>query len=211
MTIQETTVKLTRLALLATIVLAAAPALASTIEVNYTGTVSYALGTTANSGYTDGQSISGEFFLDSVTGIVSGSTLGSFSAPANNGVSSPSSLSPTDAIYVQGAFASGGAPSNNSITVDFSALTSFSGSDPAAFLLQSPTALAQQIDFTGAASSFPSTATFYLATAGGTNITDLSAYLSGVTAAVVPLPNSLWLLMSAAAGLAALRRPRGAT
>lgn len=198
------------LAVAAAAVMSAAPALASTIGVNFTGTVSFAEGTTSNSGYTDGQSISGQFFLNSVTGIVSGSALGIYSAPANNGVSSPSSLSSTDAIYVQGAFASGGAPSNDSITVDFSALNSFSGSDPAAFLLQSPAALAQQIDFTGAASQFPSTATFYMATASGTTITDVTAYLTGVTAQVVPLPSSLWLLLTGGASIFVLAHRRRA-
>ncbi len=155
---------------------------ASPIQVNVTGTVSIAaLGTTANSGYTEGQAISGQFTIDSVTGIVTNATLGTYSAAADDGDSQISSSSSTnDMIFTQGAFDSGGASSNDSITVDFSTLTSFSGT-PVNFLLQSPSALAQQIDFTGAGSSFPSTATFYSAPANGTGITAVRAYLNSVT------------------------------
>jgi hypothetical protein len=77
-------------------------------------------------------------------------------------------------------------------------------------LLQSPAALAQQIDFTGAASQFPSTATFYMATASGTTITDVTAYLTGVTAQVVPLPSSLWLLLTGGASIFVLAHRRRA-
>jgi hypothetical protein len=159
------------------------PVCASPIQVNFSGTVSIAaLGTTANSGYTEGQSISGQFFIDSVTGLVSGATLGSFSAGADNGDSEVSAFSSTnDLIFSQGAFDSGGAPSNDSVTVDLSTLTSFTATSPVTFLLQSQTALAQQIDFTGANSSFPSTATFYSAPANGSGITAVRAYLTGIT------------------------------
>lgn len=157
-------------------------AAASPIQVNVTGTVSVAaLGTTANSGYTEGQTISGQFVIDSVTGNVSGATLGNFSAAADSGDSQIAALSSTnDFIFTQGAYDSGGASSNDSITIDFSTLTSFSGT-PVNFLLQPAATLAQQIDFTGANSSFPSTATFYSAAANGTGITAVRAYLTSVT------------------------------
>jgi hypothetical protein len=159
-----------------------ASATAAPILVNFTGTVSVAaLGTTANSGYTEGQSITGQFTIDSVTGIVSGATLGAFSAAVDAGDSQISALSSTnDMIFTQGAYDSGGATTNDSINVDFSTLTSFSGT-PVNFLLQSPATLAQQIDFTGANSSFPSTATFYSAPANGTGITAVRAYLTSIT------------------------------
>jgi hypothetical protein len=157
-------------------------ALASPIQVNVAGTVSVAaLGTTANSGYSEGQPISGQFIIDSVTGIVSGATLGSFSAATDSGDSQIAALSSTnDMIFSQGAFDSGGASTNDSITIDFSTLTSFSGT-PVNFLLQPAATLAQQIDFTGASSSFPSTATFYSGAANGSGITAVRAYLTSLT------------------------------
>jgi hypothetical protein len=157
-------------------------AAASPIQVNVTGTVSVAgLGTTANSGYTEGQAISGQFVIDSVTGNVSGATLGNFSAAADSGDSQIAALSSTnDFIFTQGAYDSGGASTNDSITIDFSTLTSFSGT-PVNFLLQPAATLAQQIDFTGANSSFPSTATFYSAAANGSGITAVRAYLTSIT------------------------------
>jgi hypothetical protein len=155
---------------------------ASPIQVYVTGTVSVAaLGTTANSGYTEGQSITGQFVIDSVTGGVSGASLGTLSAAADSGDSQIAALSSTnDFIFSQGAFDSGGASSNDSITFDFSTLTSFSGT-PVNFLLQPAATLAQQIDFTGANSSFPSTATFYSAAANGSGITAVRAYLTSIT------------------------------
>lgn len=195
-------------AALAASLLTSVTALASTIEVNYTGTVSYTAGTTANSGYADGASISGQFFINSATGVVSGSTLGTYAAPADIGVSSPSSLSSTDAIYIQGEYYSAGAPLNETISVDFSALTSYTGSDPAAFLLQSPATLASLIDFNGAGDPFASTATFYKADGAGNNVTDVTAYLTGLTAEVVPLPSAVWLMLSGGASLLAFARRR---
>jgi len=157
-------------------------AAASPVQVNVTGTVSVAtLGTTANSGYTDGQTISGQFVIDSVTGNVSGATLGSFSAAADSGDSQIAALSSTnDFIFTQGAYDSGGASTNDSVTFDFSTLSSFSGT-PVNFLLQPAATLSQQIDFTGANSSFPSTATFYSGAANGSGITAVRAYLTSIT------------------------------
>jgi hypothetical protein len=158
------------------------PASASPIQVYVTGTVSVAaLGTTANSGYTEGQAISGQFVIDSVTGNVSAATLGTFSAASDSGDSQIAALSSTnDFIFSQGAYDSGGASTNDSITIDFSTLTSFSGT-PVNFLLQPAATLAQQIDFTGASSSFPSTATFYSAPANGSGIMAVRAYLTAIT------------------------------
>jgi len=63
------------------------------------------------------------------------------------------SVSSTDALFQQGLWIGAADASNTSISVDFSALNSFSASDPIAFL-ESTAALAG-IDFTGAASFFP--------------------------------------------------------
>lgn len=195
---------------------ASASARAETIDVTFTGIVSAALGTTSNSGYTDGQTISGNFYLDSETQSVTGATLGSFLAPATDlsqGSSNPTpaSLSSTDAIFTQGIHADGsGSGRNTSITVDFSALGSFTGSDPYAFLKQDPATLASLIDFTGSASAFPSTVTYYDGDAAATNFTNLSAYINGISVSVVPLPAAGWLLGSGMIGLLALGRRRQA-
>ncbi len=155
---------------------------ASPIQVNVTGTVSVTgLGSTTNAGYIDGQTIGGQFVIDSVTGLVSGATLGTFSAAADSGDSQIAALSSTnDFIFTQGAYDSGGASTNDSVTFDFSTLSSFSGT-PVNFLLQPAATLSQQIDFTGANSSFPSTATFYSGAANGSGITAVRAYLTSIT------------------------------
>jgi len=206
------TMKLTALAACLSTALAAVPALADTIDVTYTATVSDALGTSSNSGYADGATITGGFLIDSVTDAVTGSYLGTLFPPpssANINASNPAaSLSSTDAIYKQGLFISGGDAVNNSISVDFSALNSFTGSDPVAFLLQTPAALAAQIDFTGAASSFPSTVTYYQGDAQGNNITQVDAYLDSVSVSAVPLPAGVWLMLSGVGGLFAFARRR---
>jgi hypothetical protein len=165
------------------LILAAAAASASPIQVNFAGTVSIAgLGTTANAGYADGQSVTGQFFIDSVTGVVSGATLGSFSASADNGDAQISVFSSTnDVIFSQGAFNSGGAASNSSITLDLSTLKAPTTSTAVGFLLQSPSALAQQVDFTGSGSSFPSMATYYNGAGNGSGITAVRAYLTSLT------------------------------
>jgi hypothetical protein len=185
--------------------LIAGPALASTLDVTYTGTVSAALGTTASSGYADGQTITGQFFIDTTTLVVSGSTLDVLSAPA---VAGTANLSSTDAIFTQAQYASAGAASNLSISVDLSALSGFSGSDPIAFLSQSPATLAQLIDFTGAASAFPSTVTYYQGNADGTGVVAIDAYLTGLSVTAVPLPPAAWLLLSGFGTLVVVSRRR---
>jgi len=203
-------VKLTTLAVVVSAALTTLPTLASTLDVTYTATVSDALGTSANSGYADGTMITGGFFVNTVTDAVTGSYLGAYTAPVSTptGNSVQASLSSTDAIYKQGLFAAGGDPLNESITVDFSALNSFTGSDPVAFLMQDSTALAAQIDFTGAASAFPSTVIYYQGDASGNNVTEVDAYLDGVTVAPVPLPTTAWFMLTGAGGLFAFARRR---
>jgi hypothetical protein len=202
--------KLTTIAAFVSATLATLPSFASTLDVTYTAMVSDALGTSPNSGYLDGAVITGGFFIDTVTDAVTGSYLGALTVPASTpaGNPVPATLSSTDAIYKQGLFASGGDVSNNSITVDFSALNSFTGTDPVAFLLQSPSALASQIDFTGAASPFPSTVTFYDGDTSGNNITQVNAYLDSVSVTPVPLPAAAWFMLTGAGGLFAFSRRR---
>ena len=185
--------------------LLAGTSFASVLDVTYTGTVSSALGTTANSGYTDGQVITGQFFIDTTTDVVSGSSLGVFAAPATAGTAS---LSASDAIFTQAQYASAGAATNQSISVDLSALSSFTGTDPGAFLSQDPATLASLIDFTGAASAFPSTVMYYQGNADGTGITAVDAFLTNLTVTAVPLPAPVWLMLSGLAGLAVVARRR---
>jgi hypothetical protein len=205
---RETTVSLRNTCLALVAVAATAPASAEMLDVSFTGTVSNDFGTTANSGYADGDSITGSFLYNTVTDTVTGATLGSFVAPASSGANSATTpnLSSTDATFVQGLFASAGDPVNQSIHIDFSALTNFTGSDLGAFLLQP--SLAQQIDFTGAASIAPSFATYVSATATGDNITSVGAYLNSVSVSPVPLPAAFWLFGSAAAALFSAARRR---
>ncbi len=206
--------KLTILALAAAAILSAAPASADSIEVNYTATVANALGTN-NSIYANGATISGQFFIDETTETVTSSTLGIYSAP-NSGpyaTSANTGNDGSDAIYALGTYASAGAPSNSSITVDFSALTGYSVTDPVQFLMQfNGGSLASQVDFSGATaapSPFPSTVTLLNADAGGNaNGPNLTAYLDSATETVVPLPGALWLMLSGAGSLFVVARRR---
>jgi hypothetical protein len=207
---EEIFMKLTRIAAFVTAALATLPTFASTLDVTYTATVSDALGTSTNSGYADGAVITGGFLINSVTDAVTGSYLGTLTVPPSTATGNPvqASLSSTDAIYTQGLFASGGDPSNNSITVDFSALNSFTGSDPVAFLQQGAATLAAQIDFTGAASAFPSTITYYSGDASGNNITQVDGYLDSVSVTPVPLPATPWFMLTGVSCLSAFARRR---
>ncbi len=200
-------------ATLASAVLATTPLMAAEVELTYTGIVSYAGGTTANSGYTDGATISGQLFVNTVTDGVTGATLGSFAAP-NGLVAGSANLSSTDAIFQQGAYVGNGDALNNSVSVDLSSATgSYTISDLATFLLQGNGTLNSQIDFTAGAAGqnayplyeagdgFGSSATFLKANGDGTNQTQVAAYLESVTATAVPLPAGAWLMISGTGGL----------
>lgn len=205
--------KLTKLLLLITAVTTTGPAFASTLLVSFTGSVTndsgVGSGTTANSGYTVGELISGSFLIDTTTDVVSGAKLGIYAAPTTT-AGNPlgvASISATDAIFQQGLWSSAGDASNTSITVDFSAANTFNVTDPIAFL-QSPAALAES-DFSGAASFAPSYVRYSSADASGNNQLAVTAYLEGATVTPVPLPGALWLFGSgAAAFLGAARRRR---
>ncbi len=195
---------------------AASAAHAEVIDVTYTGTIYFAESASAdpttlqNFANASGETITGSFTFDTVSDVVSNamlgnSTLGLYGVPA---VAGSANLSSTDAIYVQGTNAGVNGPRNTSISVDLSALTSFAGTDPGAFLLQGTSALAQQVDFTGASSAFPSTVIYYDGASDGSDITQIDAYLTDATVSVVPLPGALWLFGSGLAGLAALGRRR---
>lgn len=215
--------KVTTLAIIAVAAVASGPTMATEIELTYTGIVSYAGGTTANSGYTDGSSISGELFLNTATALVSGSALGSYAAP-NGLVAGSANLSSTDAIFQQGEYYGNGDPLNDSISVDLSAAGSgYSISDIGAFLSQANATLNSQIDFTAggagqnllplylAGDGFASSVTFLQADADGSNATSIVAYLESVTATPVPLPATAWLMLAGAGGLLGFSRRRHAS
>jgi hypothetical protein len=217
--------KITTSAIIAAVAAAVASgtAMATQIELTYTGIVSYAGGSTANSGYTDGSTISGQLLFDTATDVVTGATLGVFAAP-NGLVAGSANLNSTDAIFQQGQYATNGDPRNNSITVDLSAAgTGYSVTSLGTLLTQNNAMLYSEIDFTAgtlgqylnaqysAGDGFGSTATFLEANADGTNQTEVVAYLESVTAgAPVPLPASGWLLVAGAGGLLGFSRRRKA-
>ena len=208
------------LAILAAAAFAVGPVMAAEIELTYTGIVSYAGGTTSNSGYADGSTISGQLFVNAVTDVATGATLGSFTAP-NGLVAVSANLSSTDAIFQQGQYVGNGDPLNNSISVDLSAAGSgYSIADLGTLLSQNNATLNSQIDFTASASGqylvplyaagdgFGSSVTFLSANGDGSNKTGVVAYLESVTATPVPLPASAWLMFAGAGSLLGFFRRR---
>lgn len=182
---------------------------ADTLAVTFTGTVDYAsLQTTSNAGYGDGGAISGGFTFDTVSGVLSNLTLGTYSAPDGSVAGSALFSGNTDVIGQQGNYVTNGDARNTSISFDLSALgNGFTSTTIEDLLLNG----GSQIDFTGAASAgFPSTVTYYDGASDGTGITRVGAYLTGLSATVVPLPASGWLAGSAALGLVAVARRRRA-
>jgi hypothetical protein len=221
---EENTVKSSTLALVAAIAFASGPVMANEIELTYTGIVSYAGGTTANSGYADGSAISGSLFVDTNTDVVTGATLGTFTAP--NGVV-PGSVaftpSGSDVIFQQGQYVSNGDPLNNSVSVDLSSASGlYPITDIGALLSQDNATLNSQIDFTAGApgqylnelylagDGYGSAVTLLSAAGSATNQTEVVAYLESVTATPVPLPASAWLMFAGAAGLLGFARRRTA-
>jgi hypothetical protein len=204
--------KLSKFFIIAAAVTVTGPAFASTLQVSFTGSVTndigVGVGTTGNSGYTVGELISGSFLIDTTTDIVSGAKLGIYAAPSTD-AGNPlgvGSISANDAIFQQGLYIGAGDASNTSFSIDFSALSSFTATDPIDFL-QSPAALAQS-DFTGAASSFPSFVRYSSSDISGNNLVAVSAYVDSASVTPVPLPAALWLFGSGAALLGAARRSK---
>ncbi len=215
-------VKASTLAILAAGALAGGPVMASEIELSYTGIVSYAGGTTANSGYADGSAISGQLFVDTVTDVVTGATLGVYTAP-NGVVPGSAAVTPdsSEAIFQQGQYVTNGDPVNQSISLLLSSLTgTFPTTDIGTLVSQDNGTLNSQIDFSAggagqnllplgqAGDGFGSAVTFLSANGDGSNQTELTAYLENVTATPVPLPASAWLLLAGGGGLLGFSRRR---
>ncbi len=184
--------------------LAATPAQAAFLDVHFTATVggdqpttfyTTAGVTTANSGYVDGQSISGEFIYDTVALNFRSFNLGSFSAPLNNPVAGETPAKDT-AIYRSGPVGNGIDVANN-IQLTLSALTNFTAGD-AASLLTSPT-LSSELDLANS--------TAYLTNNTGAQPVVIAAVLDSLSVAV-PEPAGFGLFGLALAGLIAVRRRR---
>lgn len=182
--------------------LAAAPAHASFLEVTFTGTV------TSNQGnsFTAGQTINGSFGYETSNGTIANFQVAGVSAqpPFNTIVQvAPAVLNPFSAIYeAQTSPVQQGGNQNQTFNLDLEALNTFPTMDPAA-ILTLPNLLSV-LDLNSADIAY-SNFGFYTATAAGTNVSAVSAALTGL-AVGVPEPASLLLLAVPLVGSALLRR-----
>lgn len=195
--------------LLAAVAFASVPAMADTIiDQRYIATVSFADGTTANTGLTDGQMVLGEFMLDVTTNTILSASLAGFNAPTTASAQSTSALTPGlgSAVYALGTYASSNpGVLNDSVTVTLNALNIQNGGFIPAFAAGSTpgSVLNYQlgnVDTSGASNGTGSTAVFLMQDANG-NTTEVYAYIS-----LIPEPASMALFGAALAGLAGIRR-----
>lgn len=189
---------------LAACTLSAAPASAYVIAVNYQATVSFAQGTTANTGLTNGQTVSGMFTFETETSRVLSSMLAGFSAPATG--DSTASVTPdrTTGVFRLGTNAILPGQPNESVTVGLYALSTFGGTN-ATSLLTDP-ALPGQVDLSG--DPFGSTANYLRSDAGAANPTAVYASIQSLRVTSVAEPASMTVIGMALAGLAMVRRRR---
>ena len=192
----------------ALIALTALPARATIYVVNFTGTVDQTQGATGDS---IGDTVTGHFDLDSVTGGFFDFTVAGRSVAPS--FLSSASIVPalTDAIYTaQVSAVSQGVPTNSSFTLDLSSLSFWPSSDTAYTLLTDTTQLTSNLDtIDNPLTAFPSTFGYYTANSDGTNIVALDADLTSLTVVTAPEPGSLALLASSILGvLVSVRRAR---
>lgn len=185
--------------------LSATPASAYVIAVNYQAIVSFAQGTTANTGLTNGQTVSGMFTFETATSRVLSSMLAGFSAPATGDSTAAVTPGRTTAVFRLGTNAILPGQPNESVTVGLSALSTFSGTN-AVSLLTDPT-LPGQVDLSGDP-LFGSTANYLRSNAGATNNTAVYASIQSLRVTSVPEPASMTVIGVALAGLAMIRRRR---
>ncbi len=181
----------------------ALPAKADFLDVHFTATVggdqpttfyTTAGVTTANSGYTDGQTITGEFIYDTVAMNYRSFNLGSFSAALIDPVASETPAKDT-AIYRSGAVGNGINAANN-IQFTLAALSHFTAANAISQLTEAT--LQSELDF----------ANSYAYLTNNTNAADpvvIAAVVDSLSVSV-PEPASFGLLGIAFAGLIAFRR-----
>ena len=188
---------------------AAIPATAAVYDVSFTGTVFQTQGAT---GEAVGNTVTGHFDLDSVTGnyldfMIAGQSV----AP---GYLSSASIGPalTDAIYTaQVSPVASGTSSNSTFSLDLSSLSTWPSTDTAYTLLTNTAQLAANLDtVNNPSSAFPSTFSYYMASASGTNVVSLGAHLTSLTTTTTatPEPASLALLACPLLALAFFVRRR---
>jgi hypothetical protein len=187
---------------------AVTPAFATVYSVSFTGSVDQTQGAT---GQSVGNSVSGHFDLDSVTGDYLDFTIAGKSVAA--GYLSSASIVPamSDAIYTaQASPVALGTPSNSSFSLDLSSLSTWPTTDTPYTLLTDTTQLTTNLDTaSNPASAFPSTFNYYTANSNGTNVVSLNADLTSITVTTaVPEPSSLALIASSLLGLGVLVRRR---
>lgn len=182
------------------------PSYATTFSVDFSGLVSQTQGAT---GQAVGNTVTGHFDLDDVTRTFLNFTVAGQSVAS--GFTSSATIVParTDAIYsAQVSPVSTGGSTNSTFTLDLSAITTWPATDTPFTLLTDTAQLTNnlaKINNIGAA--FPSTFSYYIASASGSNVTSVTANLTSLTAAA-PEPASFALLGSSllALGLFARRR-----
>jgi PEP-CTERM motif len=189
---------------------AAIPAHAAAIySVNFTGTVYQTQGA---AGRAIGNTVTGDFVLNSATGNFSAFNIDGKSVAT--GYLSSATVGPAhfDAIYTaQVSPVALGTPSNSSFSLDLSSLSTWPSTDTAYTLLTDTTQLTTNLDtVTNPASAFPSTFNYYTANANGTNVVSLRADLTSITVAAtaIPEPASFALLGSSLVALGLFVRRR---
>jgi hypothetical protein len=187
---------------------AATPSHAVVVTANFGGTVTSQAGTT----YAVGSSIHGAFTFDTAINEFLTFTIGTYSVAS--GFTSTATIIPdrTEALYRAQVSPLLGGNVNSTFALDLESLTTWPSFDAIA-LLTNTSQLATNLDLASLpASAFPSFFNFYSATAAGTNIQQLTADLSTITAAV-PEPASLALVLAGGVALLGARRlsrsPRG--
>lgn len=186
---------------------AVVPAHAAIYSVNFQGIVSQTQGAT---GQALGNTVTGHFDLDSISGNFLDFMIAGRSVAA--GYSSSAVIGPpfTDAFYTaQVSPVSTGGSTNSTFILDLSSLSSWPATDTPYTLLTDTAQLTTNLDtINNPLSAFPSTFSYYTADATGGNIVALNANLTSVTATATPEPATFALLGSSLLGLALFVRRR---